>query len=196
MRRKELGMKINRVTLYNFSSYVGENTIVLDTHGEQNIILIGGNNGAGKTSFFTAIKLALYGPQCFRFQDKNNRYTARIKELINHVAFLSDNVKSYVEVEIDLLTDRTHTLYTIRREWSFVENAFTKPIPATHGSLKVDRHVVIHYRPSISFLIPPSALHLGCITNCIFEGRLDGEMRCGLPFMAALRSFITDKAVP
>ncbi len=121
MRRKELGMKINRVTLFNFSSYVGENTIVLDTHDEQNIILIGGNNGAGKTSFFTAIKLALYGPQCFRFQDKNNRYTARIKELINHDAFLSNNVKAYVEVEIDLPTDRTHTLYTIRREWSFVE---------------------------------------------------------------------------
>ena len=121
MCRKEPGMKINRVTLYNFSSYVGENTIVLDTHDEQNIILIGGNNGAGKTSFFTAIKLALYGPQCFRFQDKNNRYTARIKELINHDAFLSDNVKAYVEVEIDLPTDRVHTLYTIRREWSFIE---------------------------------------------------------------------------
>lgn len=89
-------MKINRVTLYNFSSYVGENTIALGTHNEQNIILIGGNNGAGKTSFFTAIKLALYGPQCFRFQDKNNRYTARIKELINHDAFLSDNVKAYL----------------------------------------------------------------------------------------------------
>ena len=114
-------MKINRVTLYNFSSYVGENTIALGTHNEQNIILIGGNNGAGKTSFFTAIKLALYGPQCFRFQDKNNRYTARIKELINHDAFLSDNVKAYVEVEIDLPTDRVHTLYTIRREWSFIE---------------------------------------------------------------------------
>lgn len=117
-------MKINRVTLYNFSSYVGENTITLGTHDEQNIILIGGNNGAGKTSFFTAIKLALYGPQCFRFQDKNNRYTARIKELINHDAFLSDNVKAYVEVEIDLPTDRVHTLYTIRREWSFIEKRF------------------------------------------------------------------------
>ena len=49
MCRKEPGMKINRVTLYNFSSYVGENTIALGTHNEQNIILIGGNNGAGKT---------------------------------------------------------------------------------------------------------------------------------------------------
>ena len=88
-------MKINRVTLYNFSSYVGENTISLDTHDEQNIILIGGNNGAGKTSFFTAIKLALYGPQCFRFQDKNNRYTARIKELINHAVYYPSRMVLY-----------------------------------------------------------------------------------------------------
>ena len=63
-------MKINRVTLYNFSSYVGENTIALDTHGVQNIILIGGNNGAGKTSFFTAIKLALYIPNASAFRIK------------------------------------------------------------------------------------------------------------------------------
>lgn len=69
-------------------------------------------------------------------------------------------------------------------------------LPAIHSSLKVDRHVAIHYRQSISFLITPSALHLGCITNCIFEEHLNGEMRCGFPFMAALRGFITDKAVP
>ena len=70
MCRKEPGMKINRVTLYNFSSYVGENTIALGTHNEQNIILIGGNNGAGKTSFFTAIKLLCTDPSVSVFKTK------------------------------------------------------------------------------------------------------------------------------
>ena len=64
-------------------------------------------------------------------------------------------------------------------------------LPAIHSSLKVDRHVAIHY-----IFSHHSALHLGCITNCIFEERLNGKMRCGFPFMAALRGFITDKAVP
>ena len=149
-------MKINRVTLYNFSSYVGKNTIVLGTHDEQNIILIGGNNGAGKTSFFTAIKLALYGPQCFRFQDKNNRYTARIKELINHDAFLSDNVKSYVEVEIDLPIDRTHTLYTIRREWSFIEKRLQENYSVLKdGQLLSDKNLDF-FQNYLFSIIPPN----------------------------------------
>ena len=70
MRRKELGMKINRVTLFNFSSYVGENTIVLDTHDEQNIILIGGNNGAGKTSFSLPSNWLYMAPNASAFKIK------------------------------------------------------------------------------------------------------------------------------
>ena len=44
-------MKINKIKLYNFSSYEGENIIdfsIIDN--KKNIILIGGKNGAGKTS--------------------------------------------------------------------------------------------------------------------------------------------------
>lgn len=156
MCRKEPGMKINRVTLYNFSSYVGKNTIALDTHDEQNIILIGGNNGAGKTSFFTAIKLALYGPQCFRFQDKNNRYTARIKELINHDAFLADNVKSYVEVEIDLPTDRTHVLYTIRREWSFIEKRLQERYTVLKDHQRLADKNLDFFQNYLFSIIPPN----------------------------------------
>ena len=86
-------MDLKRVRLYNFSSYAGEADFDFSTNKEQSIVLIGGNNGAGKTSLFTAIKLALYGPLCFRYQGKNTQYSARIKELINHDAFTESEVR-------------------------------------------------------------------------------------------------------
>lgn len=59
-------MKINKIVLYNFNSYEGLNEFDFTSKDRnKNIILIGGKNGAGKTSLFTAIKIALYGPLAF-----------------------------------------------------------------------------------------------------------------------------------
>lgn len=59
-------MKINKIVLYNFNSYEGLNEFDFTSeNSSKNIILIGGKNGAGKTSLFMAIKLALYGPLSF-----------------------------------------------------------------------------------------------------------------------------------
>ena len=61
-------MKITKVILYNFSSYEGYNEFDFEiTDSNKNIILIGGKNGAGKTSLFTAIKVALYGPLAYGY---------------------------------------------------------------------------------------------------------------------------------
>lgn len=52
-------MKINKIVLYNFNSYEGLNEFDFTSeNSSKNIILIGGKNGAGKTSLFMAIKLA------------------------------------------------------------------------------------------------------------------------------------------
>ena len=61
-------MKINKIKLYNFNSYEGENEFdFVNQDQSKNIVLIGGKNGAGKTSLFTAIKIALYGPLAFGY---------------------------------------------------------------------------------------------------------------------------------
>ena len=77
-------MKIDRIVLYNFNSFEGLNEFDFsNTSEDKNIILIGGKNGAGKTSLFTAIKIALYGPLAFGYVGVNTHYIAKIKEFIN-----------------------------------------------------------------------------------------------------------------
>lgn len=118
-RKKVDPMELKRVELYNFSSYAGKVAFDFSASRDKNIILIGGNNGAGKTSLFTAIKLALYGPLCFRYQGKNAQYSARIKELVNHDAFMGTAVKAYVEIEVILPLRQNYSTYTIHREWNY-----------------------------------------------------------------------------
>ncbi len=112
-------MELKSVKLYNVSSYAGEAAFDLSTDGGRTIILIGGSNGAGKTSLFTAIKLALYGPLCFRYQGKNAQYSARLKELMNHDAFTEPEVRTYVEAEVMLPVGQSGSVYTVHREWIY-----------------------------------------------------------------------------
>ena len=67
-------MKIKRITLYNIGPYVGKNTFEFSIDRDKNIVLIGGKNGAGKTTFFKAIKTCLYGCKVwgFEFLGKDN----------------------------------------------------------------------------------------------------------------------------
>ena len=74
-------MKIQKLKLCNFSSYEGENQFEFMTGKKKTVVLIGGQNGAGKTSLFTAIKVALYGPLAFGYTGMNAYYVKRIKDL-------------------------------------------------------------------------------------------------------------------
>lgn len=54
-------MILNRLTLQNFGAYAGVQHLDLRIQGHRNIILIGGKNGSGKSTFLEAIRLCFYG---------------------------------------------------------------------------------------------------------------------------------------
>lgn len=54
-------MKLERVTLINFRQYFGEHRVQFSQDAQRNVTIFHGVNGAGKTSFFTAINWCLYG---------------------------------------------------------------------------------------------------------------------------------------
>ena len=56
-------MIITRLSLKNFGVYAGTNTF--EFNSSKPIVLIGGMNGRGKTTFLEAVLLALYGANSF-----------------------------------------------------------------------------------------------------------------------------------
>ena len=100
-------MKINKISLYNFNSYEGLNEFDFTSDDpKRNIILIGGKNGTGKTSLFTAIKIALYGPLSYGYIGVNPHYITKIKECINSNSFQKDVVISRVQILVSLIVER------------------------------------------------------------------------------------------
>ena len=63
-------MIIKKLKLHNFGVYAGDNEFVFE--GSKPIVLIGGMNGRGKTTFLEAVLLALYGQSSFAYSDSEH----------------------------------------------------------------------------------------------------------------------------
>ena len=106
-------MIISRLTLHNFGVYAGDNTF--EFHSEKPVVLIGGMNGRGKTTFLDAVLLALYGPNSFAFNEsKFKSYGQYLKSFVNRA---DESLISFVELEVKL-DDETEESYVVNRQWS------------------------------------------------------------------------------
>lgn len=149
-------MKINKLKLNNFSSFEGINVLDLSPVGRKNIILIGGKNGAGKTSLFSAIKIALYGPLAFGYLGANSFYSAKIKEYINAKAFQKEDVIAGVEVEIELVVDREITKYCISREWTYSEQKLCEKCIIKQNGELLNEDEESYFHNYLMNVIPPT----------------------------------------
>ena len=93
-------MRIRKIELCNFGSYVDICKFDLEKNKNGNIVLIGGKNGAGKTTLFSGIKLCLYGNKAVGFENVNAFYRKEIKKYINDVSKFDSFSKCYVKLEI------------------------------------------------------------------------------------------------
>ncbi len=99
-------MRPLRITMQAFASYGNETTIDL-TRPDQNLFLITGDTGSGKTTIFDAIVFALYGEA----SSGNNRKDG--EELQSQYAQTS--VQPYTELEFSEQSAEETLVYTIRR---------------------------------------------------------------------------------
>lgn len=149
-------MKINKIVLYNFNSFEGLNEFDFsNTNQNKNIILIGGKNGAGKTSLFTAIKIALYGPLAFGYVGVNPYYIAKIKECINSKTFQTNKVESRVQITISLVVEREVKDYEITREWDYSKQKLVENYSVKADGKLLDNQEVSYFQNYLQGIVPP-----------------------------------------
>lgn len=113
-------MKIVNLTLCNFRNFRDEQKIDLapSTDAKQNnLILIGGFNGSGKTTIVESIKLCLFGRRFNGYSLSRENYHEYILGAKNKTSVREKDAKYFIQVEAQI--DDTYPTYslTIRREW-------------------------------------------------------------------------------
>ncbi|MBI4650350.1 AAA family ATPase [Candidatus Desantisbacteria bacterium] len=101
-------MKINKIKLHNYRQYYNEQVISIPEKGK--IIIIRGENGAGKTNLISGLTWCLYN-------EKTN-----IKELINDKALDEAPAGKKVEMYIEIHFKHDDILYIIKRNISVINS--------------------------------------------------------------------------
>lgn len=179
-------MKINRVKLYNFSSYEGINEFDFEiTDKMKNIILIGGKNGSGKTSLFTAIKVALYGPLAYGYVGVNPHYISKIKDLINSKAFQQDKVESEVQIALQLKIERDVKNYVITRKWDYTDQKLMEVYTVEKEGIALEEQELSYFENYLQSIIPPELFEF-----FLFDGEEVGNIFSTSAYNAYVRNAV------
>jgi DNA sulfur modification protein DndD len=111
-------MLLKSLTLHNFGTYKGSQTFDLSVSPERNVILIGGKNGAGKSTFLESLRLCFYGSASFRGTYSRDKYERYLLDRIHRDPSVAIPPKAAaVEVEFDHADQDGTSTYKLVREW-------------------------------------------------------------------------------
>lgn len=109
--------------LHNFGVYAGDNKFVFENN--KPIVLVGGMNGRGKTTFLEAVLLALYGANSFAYTESKHRsYLQYLRSFVNKSA---EDKTCSVELEFEIDNGNKEN-YIIKRTWDTLGKKTTEEI--------------------------------------------------------------------
>ena len=148
-------MKIKRIILYNIGPYVDRNVFVLSSNEDRNIVLIGGKNGAGKTTFFKAIKTCLYGCRVWGFEAPGKEYYSIIENLLNAKLQYDFSARGYVEVELFFDDGKKTETYRLHREWEKKKRGIEETFLIYKNEALLDDESKLNFVNYLLSVIPP-----------------------------------------
>ncbi|WP_245617573.1 AAA family ATPase [Siansivirga zeaxanthinifaciens] len=144
-------MKFSNIKINNFRQYYNAVNIDLSTDTDQNIVVIGGRNGYGKTNFLLSIVWCLYGEKISQIDDnfkkeiqKEKNYSSFMQQSINWTAkrenkdtFSVSIVVSEIELpELNKLNSNSDSVI-ITRTFNVTSISETLSISDTNSNMEI-----------------------------------------------------------
>lgn len=116
-------MILRSLTICNFGTYAGSQTLTLEPNAKQSVILIGGKNGTGKSTFLEAVRLCFYGPQASRNTFARDKYERYLLDRIHRDSSTSvPSVSASIEIDFDYADHEGTKKYRASRRWQRTAN--------------------------------------------------------------------------
>jgi DNA sulfur modification protein DndD len=104
-----------RLSIQDFGVYAGKQTLNLEPGADGSIVLVGGQNGEGKTTLLEAILHVLYGAHAGSIIGRGGSYEGFLRSSINKSA--DPSVGASIELSIVANRDGEETEIEVRRSW-------------------------------------------------------------------------------
>ncbi|MCB1088826.1 MAG: AAA family ATPase, partial [Verrucomicrobiae bacterium] len=108
-------MILDRVILDNFGAYAGRQEAVLTPEPGKPIILFGGLNGGGKTTFLDSIQLGFYGRKARTSNWGGHGYRSYLAECINRNANPEEGAS--ITIQFHRMVDGHVSHFELQRAW-------------------------------------------------------------------------------
>ena len=154
-------MRINKIELNNFGSFEGVTIFNSNSNLKRNIILIGGKNGTGKTTLFSAIRICIYGYRVYGYQAVNSFYNKNIIKSINDTAKTKKPMNAYVAVELSFNNGQECDVYNLKRNWIMEdEYSLQETLFVRKNGVALSEDEINDFENYILHVIPPELFNL------------------------------------
>ncbi|ODG91505.1 DNA sulfur modification protein DndD [Gottfriedia luciferensis] len=157
-------MKFKKLILENIGAYRGTNSFDLETSPGQNVVLIGGENGAGKTTFLNSIKLGLFGAFGFGFKN-SSEYDKRVYASINSTIRTINNSSASIQIIFTEIENYQKNEYKIIRGWKLLNDKPKEYFMVYKNEQFLNEAETDNYFSKLKELFPPKLFDL-----CLFDG--------------------------
>jgi DNA sulfur modification protein DndD len=146
-------MIIKQLTLENFGIYQGRHEVNLSTSTDKPIILFGGLNGGGKTTFLDALQLVLYGKHAKCSNRGHQSYGNYLISTKNRYVGNDDTVE--ISLTFTHTTDTTTNEFVIVRSWK-TNTKDVKDKVVVYCNQQEDSHLSQYWDEFVNEFIPLS----------------------------------------
>ncbi|WP_127547361.1 DNA sulfur modification protein DndD [Paenibacillus amylolyticus] len=160
-------MHIQKLALRNIGAYHGElNKFDFRTMANRNVILLGGKNGAGKTTILESLRIVLFGSMAYGFVTENEPYYRKIRTLLNRKA-INENVTDAFQITLDYSSTEDFELheYSLVRSWRIKNDRIRESFAVKRDNQFLSAQQTSDFQSRLREEMPPKLFEL-----CLFDG--------------------------